>query len=208
MNKVVAIIAVVIVIAGGIWFFMQNKNQDGQTKTDTSSAQTQEPANEESSSLKNLMGMNKSQKCEFSSTEEDVTSSGTFYIANNKARGDFQSTAKGTTTKGHMIIDSIYSWLWNDGSNEGIKFAIDQNQTESNQTQSVDPNKNYKFSCDSWRADDSMFTPPANITFSEFKMPAIPAQPSGTSEKMDLSAICNSLPEPSKSECLAGAKNQ
>lgn len=209
MNKVIAIVAVIIIIAGGIWFFIQNQSKTDQTKTDTSSAQTEEKVSEESSSLKNLMSLGKSQKCEFSTVEEGVTSSGTFYVANNKARGDFQSTVAGTTTKSHMIVDSTYSWLWSDDSNQGMKFAVDQTQTETNQTQSVDPNKNYKFNCDSWKTDNSLFTPPANITFSEFKMPEIPTQsPSSSGEKMDLSAICNSLPEPSKSECLAGANKQ
>lgn len=206
MNKIIGIIVAIAVIAAGVWYFTQNQGSS-ETKNDISSSQTESEVSVENTSLKQLMARGKDMKCTYTSTEEGAPSSGTIYVSKDKGRGDFTVREDGKTTTGHMIFDSTTSYIWMDGQTTGMKMAMNTSDAQANtSTQSVDPDKNYDYKCDSWRADASMFVPPSDVTFQEFKIPAVPASSSPSS--MDAAAICNSLSEPAKTQCLASVNKQ
>lgn len=196
----------IIVIAAAIFFFMKGNGSDTQTAGETASTDTaSEETAPESTSLKKLLASG-SKKCTFETTEGGTTSKGTFYVADGKARGDFSTSASGQDMVAHMIMENNTSYLWQEGSNTGIKMAFDAETADSYaNSQAVDPNKEYKYDCDSWNGDKSIFTPPSNVTFSEMAIPSIPAtnSPAGG---MTPEAICNSLPDPAKTQCLANIK--
>ena len=203
MNKTIGVILAIIVIAGGVYFFMKSG-----TKNDSptnSEATTQGEVKSENTSLKKLLALGQSQKCTFSSEETGTSSKGTFYVSGGKSRGDFDVTSEGKTIASHMIYDGTTSWMWMDGQTTGFKMAVDDKQASTASSQSVDPDKEYKFDCDSWKADSSVFNPPSNVQFNELNIPTIPT---ATDTKMDTASICSSLPEPAKSECLASVNKQ
>lgn len=201
-TKVIGIIAAVVVIAAGVWFFTQNKGTS-EVQNDTSSAQTETQLTAETTSLKELMSRGRDVKCTYDSAEEGK---GTIYASSGRARGDFEVTNDGKTSIGHMIASETTGYFWMEGETTGMKMMFDVNDQASTNNQGVDPNKDYNFRCDSWRADDSVFTPPANVEFQEFTLPAVPAASTSTETQVDPSALCNSLPEPAKSQCISSLK--
>lgn len=176
-TKIIALVVAVIVIAGGVYWFMP-KTQTGVTPNDKSAMNSEvkdsksnsEPATK-ASSLKDLLALGTSQKCTFS----NEGSEGTFYVSKGQSRGDFSSNAGGTTTKGHMISDGKTSYVWMDSQPKGFKMSLEaaqKAQAESNYkapapSAGIDYNKNMNYSCQSWSADDSMFAVPTNIEFTD-----------------------------------------
>lgn len=210
MNKNIGILLAVIVIAGGAYFLMHKKSDDAQnqTKGDASSASTENTESE--SSLKNLLASGKSQKCTFSMDESGATSTGTFYVSNGKSRGDISSTVAGKVTTTHMIYDNNSSYVWMNDSTTGFKMAINKDDVAASQqnaqAQGVDPNKNYKFSCSGWTADNSMFQAPSNVEFKDFAVPKIPVSSStsaGANAMMNADTVCAALSGSAKEQCVA-----
>lgn len=207
-QKVIIGIVVVIIIALGAFFLMKDKSgsDDQDTSTGATSAETQ--GSMEQTSLKGLLGMGKSQKCTYTTTENNATSTGTVYVSGGKFRGDFSATASGQTQASHMISDGKVSNLWMDGSNMGYKMEFDQSaQANSQQSQSVDTNKNYDFDCDNWRTDSSMFNLPSGVDFQDMSAMMNAGGSSSTSGGADTKAMqqaaCAQLSEPDKSQCLS-----
>lgn len=203
-TKVIGIIAAIVVIAAGVWFFTQSKNTN-EVQTDTASTEAEAELQQENTSLKELMSRDREVKCTYESADGG---SGTIYATRGRARGDFEVTTDGKPSMGHMIANQTTGYFWMEGQTTGMKMMIDADANASTNNQGVDPNKNYDFNCESWRADASVFTPPTNVQFQEFKIPEVPAAGAGAGAKMDAAAVCNSLPEPSKSQCLTSLPTQ
>lgn len=201
-TKVIGIIVAIVVIAAGVWYFTQNKGESGETKNESLSTDAEEQLEKENTSIKELMARGRDVVCTYDSAD---TGRGTIYASSGRARGDFEVKTDGKTSMGHMISDETTGYFWMEGQTSGMKMMMNKtDQSSSTSNQGVDPNKNYDFSCDPWRADASVFTPPTNVQFQEFNIPATP--PGGAGTKMDSSAVCNSLPEPSKTQCLNSIK--
>lgn len=209
MNKNIAIVAAVIVIAGGAYLIMHKPSNQNSTKGDSSSASSQATTSEDSS-LKSLLASGKSQKCTYTNTENGASSTGTFYISNGKSRGDITSNVAGKDTTTHMIYDNSTSYVWPDNSTTGFKMAAqtDQNQSQD-KSQGVDPNKNYTFDCSSWIADDSMFSPPSSVEFKDFGTPAMmDASKNGTNAMMNSDTVCAALTGDAKDQCVAAMQKR
>lgn len=204
-TKVIGIIVAIVVIAAGVWYFTQNKGNSGETKNESLSTKAEEQLEQENTSIKELMARGRDVMCTYDSAD---SGKGTIYASSGRARGDFEVTTNGKTSMGHMISDENTGYFWMEGQTSGMKMMMNANEQTSTSNQGVDPNKNYDFSCDPWRADSSVFTPPANVQFQEFKIPEVPAAGAGTSTKIDAAAVCNSLPEPSKTQCMASLQKQ
>lgn len=205
MNKKalpVIIILLLLVLGLGVVLVMSKKSSPSvsentvvQTpavaqKTET----TEQPAQE---TLKSLLTGGKSQKCTFSNTTDATTVNGTVYIAKGKIREDFKSTAAGVETNTHVIVDSTYSYMWTENSQQGFKFPITQEPTAtsspSQSSQSVDLDQMLNYTCSGWTEDDSLFKLPANVTFQSFTVPSLP--PTGSaSGSADQCSVCDDLP--------------
>ena len=209
MNKTVGIVVAIVIIAAGVYFFTRSGSEENNTKGESGSVSSADQDNQQNSSLKSLMALGKSQKCEFKSTDEQGTAEGVFYISNGKSRGDISATYQGQASKTYMIYDNNTSYIWMDGSNTGFKMAIDAKDSQStatDQSQGVDPNKDYKFDCDSWNADNSMFTPPSNVEFKDFSIPTTPTSSTLPAGSMSADTICASLTGDPKNQCEAALK--
>ena len=131
-------------------------------------------------SIMSLVGLGKSMECTFVFSGEGVRGEGTGFFDKGLARID--SLYSGSSTEAmssYMIIDSsakvMYTWFTVDGKTQGIKMSTEQtpsptpvppvNRVDINKQTQVTPESDVQYDCKPWRADTSVFVPPANIKF-------------------------------------------
>lgn len=226
MNKKIAIgVGVIIVIALLAGFFMRNKNTAevkdnmGKTLPEQEAAQPQGMQN----TLKGLLGLGQSQTCTYNVGEGLGTS--TVYVAGGKMRTDTLVKTGTSDFVSHTIMDgqSVYSWM--DGQKTGYKmdFASMQGNTMKGDVNNsgqanIDPNKQFDFKCSRWSVDNSKFALPTGVEFTDMtKMmqdmqqmqptgQTTPTPGAGTMPAGSMDAMCDSLQEPAKTQCLAALK--
>lgn len=210
-NKVlIAIVVIVILLLGGGAYIMSTKNKTVTPSTSNTTTK-QEATKSGLNSLKNLLASGVPQKCTYKDSSNNVSIEGTTYISGGKVRGDFSSVAEGKTNTGHSIYDGKTSYIWSDESTTGFKMNIDPNasnatsSSETNSQQGVDMNKSIDYSCSPWLPDQSLFTPPTNITFTEFSVPTV-SQGTGATGSKSLCSTCDSLTGDQKTQCLTAFK--
>jgi hypothetical protein len=108
-KKIILIVVVLILLLVGGYFIMKGKSKDPST-----AGTFQEESSP--SSLKALISKGIAQSCTYS----NEAGNGKIYISSGKVRGDFETTIEGNVTKSHMIVDGSTSYIWSDGSLEGI----------------------------------------------------------------------------------------
>lgn len=206
-KKILGIVVIILVVVLGGAAFIMSKNSS-KTPVSTQATQNENPtASNNQKSLKDLIASGQAQKCTFKDKSESVDVEGTTYIDNGKMRGDFNSAVGGKSIAMHMIVSDKTSYTWMDGQTTGFKMEFDPEKmaaptgTQQGQ-QSVDVNKLIDYNCSGWSVDSSVFTPPANIKFSEMGGMMVPSGvvPTGTSE-LDKCSVCNSLPADAKAQC-------
>lgn len=176
MNKKVIIIlaAVVVVVAIAVGVVVANK--DDSTNSNQAQAPETNQAQEQTQTartISQLLSSSKSQLCKLNTTNEGVAVSGDMYFADGKLRADYTSTKDGKTTNGSMIILSDKQYVWDSTGKKGVMFSFSRDQVESqssniqNQT-GFDVSKQYDFTCEAWDVDQSKFTPPTDVQFTDF----------------------------------------
>lgn len=201
MNKgviIVAVIGILLVLAAGA--YLRTKAVANFSQTPLPTATSDENSNKKS--LRDLMSLADNQQCTFTDTQS--TSSGTIYIASGKARGDFETTAAGTSIKAHMIVDSEDVYVWMDGATDGFKTSFSASENIATQVQeSVDLNQKVDYNCTGWSANQTFFELPANISFKDYSSLMQPSgsENPGTPTKEQQCAVCDSLPASSVSQC-------
>ena len=203
MDKKILIIVVAIILfllgGGAVMMFMGNRSATAPTNTIVPEANTNQDISQASPrSLKDLLTAGIPQQCTFS----DVNVSGTTYIQGGKIRGDFATTAEGATSTGHMIFDGTTSYVWMDGAPTGFKMDINPADVADSQKsqQGLDINKAIDYNCSAWSADQTVFVPPSNITFTGFTPPSTSV--SVTPGSQSLCSSCDSLTGDQKTQCL------
>ena len=204
------IAGIILLLGAGVGGYLAMKKAPSQTSTE----QVPSPAVGEkkeskpetiSGTLKSLLTGGKSLKCTFSNKIETTVVEGTIYAAEGKMRGDFKTTADKTAVNGHMIVDSKFSYVWNDISNQGFKVAVSEAEKASNassaESNALDLNETLNYNCENWNKDDSVFNVPSNITFQSFTIPQVTGVNKETTSSQ--CSACDSLPVGSaKDACL------
>jgi hypothetical protein len=208
-KKVLAIIVVVLLLLLGGWYLMNSNKAGtpGSTATESQGGMK---------SLKDLLSSGVAQKCTYSSTDEESgTSEGTSYVSGGKVRADFSTTVSGKTTISHMITDGKTSYIWTDGEKSGFKMTVPDATPTSAKTDTsntpvsseADLNQKVDYKCSAWVVDNSYFTPPTTVTFSDFSQMVNPAAPAGSgSSSSSQCSYCNSLSGDDKTQCLTALK--
>lgn len=218
-NKPVLIIAIVLVLAllgGGAYVMTAGKAGSSESTAAGNQAGKKTADGNVPKTLRELLAAGVAQKCTFRSTE-DVAVEGTTYVSGGKVRSDYTTSVEGNTMSGHMIADGTTSYIWMDGQQQGFTMTFNASDTdipENTQTpgatkapqQGLDANQAMDYSCSPWVVDGSLFTPPAEITFTDFSsmMPtgAAGAGISGSAgASMDACAACDSVPEAARAQC-------
>jgi hypothetical protein len=216
-KKLMGIIAgsLILILLAAVIFFVTKKPKSSSTNQPVSNGQSSQGAAETiEGSIKSLLSAGKSLKCTFSNSTDEVNVEGTVYVSGGKVRQDYKTTSSQFSSSGHVIVDSENSYMWTDSSDQGFKFPIDNGEqraiSPASGSENVDVNKNYKFSCGGWIADNSLFVIPSNINFQTLSIPAIgtvapTAGSSGTtSNPSENCAVCNNIPAgAARDNCLA-----
>jgi hypothetical protein len=204
-SVILAIILIVVIVAVAA-------SRKSQT-TPAPQNQTSTPATTESKassgSLKSLLSGGKNQTCQVSYTASDQKVAGTVYVAGgNKMRGDFTLTdSQNKETVSHMIVDSQVGYFWSSASTQGMKMKIEEvspSPAASTATQGADLNRDVEYKCSDWAVDNSKFSPPSDIQFTDLTQTVTNLQNQATTVKPDLKSICNQITDPqAKAACLS-----
>lgn len=165
MKWIIGLVAIVVV-AGGVSAYVLFANSD----ESDDSAVTKSTSSEQAS-LNALFARGKNLKCTYDYTDEDGNqSSGTAYFSGeNKMYGEFTNVSGDQTYKANVIRSGDTQYVWERGTSEGYKSNVSNSDKESQTQKSdeYDPDKDYEFTCSSWRVDTSKFTPPSSVTFQD-----------------------------------------
>jgi hypothetical protein len=116
-----------------------------------------------------------SHMCTVNQTIGTVTSEGTVYIHDSFVMANFSTTLAGHQIDSTMVIRDGYIYSWTSASQTtGVKVkmltAQEQESASASQTvRSWNPNQVGDYSCKDWVADDTKFTLPKTIVFTEAK---------------------------------------
>ena len=133
-------------------------------------------------SLMDLIGKGKSMECtwEIPSENNMGMSSGIVYVSGDKFRTDMQMT-DATNPQGnmdiHVVSDGVWMYTWtsmdpSNGSKMELVKMKELGETlqkgadmDSANKSMAELEKKMDYSCGNWSVDNTMFTPPANVTF-------------------------------------------
>lgn len=210
MNFRLLVVAILVLLLGGgvLLYFKGNKPNTTASVTPTPKPTVEAMTNQ--SSLMDLLNLGKTQKCTFDyKASNNSETKGTVYLSGDKMRGDF-NIATTSNTKGDMsmIRSGDTSYMWGSLLPGGIKMTVSAKDLASNTQakQYVDANQKVDYKCGTWIVDSSVFTPPANIKFTDYSSLMPKTQTSGTPTGTGTSAqcaYCNYLSGDSKASCLA-----
>jgi len=181
---IIVAVIVILLLLGGAYYFMHHGNSMMHPMQAGEGANPQSQASTQKKSLFDFFSMAGSQKCTFS--DDTNKSAGTVYVSSGKMRGDFQESnnSTGKTEQTHMINDGTYVYMWTDGQNNGYKMSdqfVKQEEAQSSEaktpsnaggnpqpSQGVDMHQKANYSCGGWSADNSLFTPPSDVSFTDY----------------------------------------
>jgi len=168
---IIGAIAVLVVVGGGVATFAA-LNRDGASNNENSVSLNSESnkATIQQASIEDLLTQNASLKCTYSVTEENGLNTGTAYFSGNKNMyGEFVSPVNGKDMLAYIIRNGDTQYVWTKDSTDGFKIDVSASNKETQQrtSQEIDPEKKYEFSCVNWNKDESLFTPPASVTFTD-----------------------------------------
>lgn len=164
-KTIIAALAGILIIAGGAAAYLLLNDDKETTNTNNQNQTVVAEDKTINGSIASLLGLNTARKCTYS----DDTSSGTVYTTNDKRmRIDFVSS-EAEDTNGSMIITSGRQHFWSNDKKEGVimNFTAEQegDTTSEESDQSVDMNHEYTLDCSSWKVDEALLTPPADVNF-------------------------------------------
>ncbi len=158
------------VVGSGVFVVVNSKN-----KNEVPAAQSSNLDTKNLTSINGLLAQNKNLRCTYSHTDENGNkSSGTAYIAGNRMSGNFKYQVAGTAEQNSNVLrDSEYQYVWADGSNTGFKTKIseltaDTQDSSTSEQQGVDQDADYDFDCSDWSVDESLFSQPAGVEFTDY----------------------------------------
>lgn len=183
-NYVVIAVVLLLLVSGGV-YFMKGKSSNKVTTPADQNVSDNSPK-----SLRDLLGLGKSQKCTFDK--------GTVYLSSGKVRGDFEGS--------HMIVDGNTNYIWMDNQKEGFKTIFDLNATTSTSASpdtktNFDYNQKSDYKCESWTSDSTMFVVPTTITFQDMSKLTAPVKPDSSGNSAQC-GYCNTLSGDDKTQCL------
>ncbi len=187
-SKMLIVGAIALILIAGAGFFVLNSKQTTSNNPPTPSQPTPVPTNINNfSSIKDALTKSVSLECSFVDEQGKQTKS---YIKNGAVRVDF--TGKTSEQSGSTIMKDKKMYFWNTSQKTGFMMELTDAQmkgeaipttTKSTGTppqgqNTVETLEKYKDSCKPAVVSDSLFTPPADIKFTDYSQ--ILKTPTGT----------------------------
>lgn len=167
---IVGVVAVVVIAGGaGAYVMLSGDDQANSEQTASVSAET-EGVTAEQASIEELLTRNASLKCSYDVKDGESTNTGTAYFSGGKNMyGEFTNTTNDTSMTAYVIRNGDTQYVWQKDAKTGFKADVSAFTKEKQQqmSQQFDPGKKYQFSCVKWSKDDSRFTPPSSVTFTD-----------------------------------------
>jgi exopolysaccharide biosynthesis protein len=198
------VIGVLILLLGIGGFFYLNSSSNKQTVKQTSVSKPATQNQQASTSLtqasiKSLLASKTPQECSFSDNTGTSNFTGTIFVANGKASGEFNVQGPSGPIVSHMVSDGTNAYIWTSLSKQGFKMALAEASSaaaNAKNSGSPDVNKTLDFKCKAWSVDNSKFTLPTDITFTTFNMPNVSPATGGPATGSSVAcSACNSVPQ-------------
>jgi len=171
---VIVVIIIIICVSAGKSAPTPASSEATGSVTGSVSTSNQASASAVRQTMHDLITSGATQTCKFSIAATATSSglSGTIYIASGNMQGDFIKTdTAGKVTNAHMIITGGMDYLWSDASlTKGYKLSWSVAAAStilSDRAGGVNINQPTAYSCSNWTADQSKFTIPASIQFTD-----------------------------------------
>jgi hypothetical protein len=171
---IIVVIIIIICVSAGKSAPTPASSETTGSVTGSVSTSNQASASAVRQTMHDLITSGATQTCKFSIAATATSSglSGTIYIASGNMQGDFIKTdTAGKVTNAHMIITGGMDYLWSDASlTKGYKLSWSVAAAStilSDRAGGVNINQPTAYSCSNWTADQSKFTIPANIQFTD-----------------------------------------
>lgn len=202
-NKVLIIVVLIIALLGAGAYLKLSKSTKVAPLPSVNQEQPKTAGSITKGTIKSLFGLGKSSACTINFPNNQ--GQGTIYLGNKMLRGDFTMTgANGKTFSSHVIQSGDYMYLWTTETPQGMKFKIDltknESATEGKSDQIFDYNKEVDYKCSDWGADNSKFTPPADIKFLDM---TTFTSPKAETTKTQTGSPCDQISDPTaKAACV------
>lgn len=183
MQNLIYVVVAVVLLGGGVWWYT---NQDAVPKSTGDMPGMM--MNEEGKSggmsgtgtFATIMMMNHSMKCDFTASDESMTSEGVFYYDGDRFAVEAVTTMPEGQSQTNMITgeDAVYSWSTSAQGTYAFMMPRDEDDAETmsqeesrgmGDTQSFDTDQQVAYDCDMWQVDESVFTPPSDIEFMDMQ---------------------------------------
>lgn len=207
--------AIILLGAGGVFLYSQNKPSEQQPNSTTTATKEENKDSSIGSTLTELLKSGKTQQCNFS--YDDVGSGkteGVTYISGENMRTDLTTTNLANKKSAIYIVrngDDSYIWGSEFPNSTGLKMTISVDEYMNNESAKdyFDPNKKVNYDCKSWVTNASIFTPPANVKFTDLSAmmqgftnsTKTTGSPTGSSNSQ--CSACNSLTGDAKTACMS-----
>lgn len=182
MNKKILSLIVIIAIIGGLAFLKSRNTNTDNNKADVADLQN----DQENKSFEEFMkSENGSYVCNVEQNVSDFESKGIVYIKNGadmssrKIHGEFTTNTQGMNVTTNFIMTDGFSYTWSSIlPNMGFKVKIQEQKAGDSSTQmsgtyGFDTKQIGSYDCKSWEVDESKFTVPSSIKFTEQPNPQI-----------------------------------
>lgn len=168
-NLLIILLIILVVILVGIGIFLKNNKQESLGEGESEGVLEKIDVSEEgwTGKLKNALALGESMKCEWEAGEM----SSVYYVKGEKSYSE--TTMDGDVT--YLINDGECSYIWKNNETQGSKFcAADLPETKSADEEKdvdttdfnfSDEQMDYEVNCQKVIINDLIFTPPANIEF-------------------------------------------
>ena len=180
-NKLIIIAVIIIVLLAGLFFWNNLRSKKGtsneltQTQKSEDIEKTEEAELDELSvegSVFDLFKLGKNVSCTYSGTSEGTALTGTTHVSGKKMHGTYSVTTNGNTIEGNMVSDGEWLYTWTSEMPQGVKININKAEEElagetSDGTSTESLTKDYNYKCTNWKVDESVFSVPTNITFTD-----------------------------------------
>ena len=170
-----------------------------------------------SGTLQNLLKKGKHMRCTYVIKNKNQTYQGVLFTSDKKFRSEVKMPLNKKVTTVYSLSDGTTLYSWTKGTKQGTRMNLKKLTAIAKETgtspdnkeiakMNKDLQKEYKYKCAAWNSNASFFKAPKNIKFVDLTQMMEQLKNFGTKVQegaKSACAICNSLPENVRQDCLA-----
>ncbi len=165
---------VVLVGAAGVLGYMLMQDSKMPATTEENAEIVEEESNGRKMAFSQFVKLNtEPYKCTVSQAFSDMENSGVVYLDGARIRGEFDSVVEGKNMHSSFIMKDGFAYNWSDLYPMGAKVKVNTEtangdaSTTTSGTYTWNADQIGQYDCTEWTVDESMFTIPANVQFTE-----------------------------------------